>query len=133
MATMSSAVDTAGAWLKKSFASGDITGNDLGPIKTILSGKKALASNEAINSITGMSQAKGFMGGIGASYKNIANNKMGVMDGIKAAHMRGDGTYNLGAIAGSYIGVSAAARIAGGGGAYRDRSGNANLIGVPFI
>ncbi len=120
-------------WLGKTFASTPMTGASIDPIKKILAGEKVLKANEGINAITNMSQAKGFMGGIGASYDNIARNKMGVMDGLKAAHMKADGSYNVGAIAGSYLGVSAAARIAGGGGLYRDRSGNANLIGVPFV
>lgn len=40
---------------------------------------------------------------------------------------------DVGKIAGSYLGVSAAARIASGGGVYKDGNGNGNLIGVPFI
>lgn len=44
-----------------------------------------------------------------------------------------DGNLNYGKIAGSYIGVSAAARIASGGGLYKDRNGNTNIAGVPFI
>lgn len=124
-------IDTAGAWLKKSFSSVDVS--DMSAIKKKLAGETIMEVNNPINAISGMSHAKGFMGGIQASYNNIATNKMGVMDGIKAAHMKADGSYNLGAIAGSYIGVSAAARIAGGGGAYKDRGGRTNVIGVPFV
>lgn len=40
---------------------------------------------------------------------------------------------NYGKIAGSYIGVSAATRIATGGGLYRDKNGNTDIIGIPFI
>lgn len=44
-----------------------------------------------------------------------------------------DGSFNAGKIAGSFVGASAAARIATGGGLTRDRHGNTNIIGVPFI
>lgn len=48
-----------------------------------------------------------------------------------------DGSWNKtaigGVIAGSYLGVSSAARIATGGGLYRDSDGNFDLMGVPFI
>jgi hypothetical protein len=39
----------------------------------------------------------------------------------------------LGTIAGSYIGTSSAYRVASGGGLYKDKNGNANIIGLPFI
>lgn len=40
---------------------------------------------------------------------------------------------NYGKIAGSYIGVGVAARVVTGGGLYKDRNGNTNIAGVPFI
>ena len=36
-------------------------------------------------------------------------------------------------VAGTFVGASAAARVATGGGLYKDRYGNGNLIGIPFI
>lgn len=55
-------------------------------------------------------------------------------EGFKA---RGDelsiGGYSAKKLAGSYIAASGAARIATGGGVYRDSSGNADIIGIPFI
>ncbi len=63
--------------------------------------------------------------------------KLGAMDKFKMMHMNGDGSYSgkkiAGTIAGGYMGVSAAGRIATGGGLYRDSSGNFNVIGVPLI
>lgn len=63
--------------------------------------------------------------------------KLGAMDKFKMMHMNGDGSYSgkkiAGTIAGSYMGVSTAGRIATGGGLYRDSNGNTNIIGVPFI
>lgn len=51
----------------------------------------------------------------------------------KAAAKGVKGDLNWGKIAGSYIGASAAYRVASGGGLYRDKNGNNNLIGVPFV
>lgn len=40
---------------------------------------------------------------------------------------------NYGKIAGSYIGAGVAARVVTGGGLYKDKNGNTNIAGVPFI
>ena len=56
---------------------------------------------------------------------------------LKSLYYNKDGSYNKtmigGSIAGAYIGVSSAGRIATGGGLYRDSDGNFDLMGVPFI
>ena len=36
-------------------------------------------------------------------------------------------------VAGTFVGASAAARVATGGGLYKDRNGSTNIIGLPFI
>lgn len=41
--------------------------------------------------------------------------------------------WDYGKIAASYMGVSTAARVATGGGLYKDKNGNSNIVGVPFI
>lgn len=51
---------------------------------------------------------------------------------IKAAHSNGD-SLSKAKIAGTAATVGVAGRIASGGGLYRDRYGNVNLPGVPFI
>lgn len=48
----------------------------------------------------------------------------GFMDGDKLRMDR---------VAGTFVGASAAARLATGGGLYKDRNGNTNIIGIPFI
>lgn len=40
---------------------------------------------------------------------------------------------SIGAIAGSYMGVSSAYRLLSGGGLYKDKNGNTNVMGIPFI
>ena len=72
-------------------------------------------------------------GGAIDSYNNIRNTDMGIFESINAAHRNEDGSLNIRRAAGSFVAASAAARVASGGGAYKDRYGNPNLIGVPFI
>lgn len=72
-----------------------------------------------------------FTGGIQDTYQNVRNGQ-GIFEAIGNAHMK-DGKVDLAKAAGTFMTVSAAGRIASGGGLYKDRYGNPNLIGVPFI
>lgn len=76
-------------------------------------------------------------GGIGRTYNNVANKKMNFGDGIKAAHSVSDGKggtrLSKSAMAGTFVGASAVGRVATGGGVMKDKNGNTNLIGIPFI
>ena len=96
---------------------------------------KNLAKKDPINNAQdSINIAQGVLGGIGATIKNMGEG-IGAdpIAALSAAHRTKEGALNYGAIAGSYMGVTGAARIAGGGGIYRDKHGKANLIGVPFI
>lgn len=73
-----------------------------------------------------------FIGGISDSYKGIQDGQ-GIFEAIGNAHKNDDGSINWRRAAGTFMTASAAARVASGGGAYKDRYGNPNLIGVPFI
>ena len=73
-----------------------------------------------------------FLGGAMDSYKNYQSG-MGIMESISKAHQNEDGSINMMRAAGTFMTASAAARVASGGGLYKDRYGNPNLIGVPFI
>lgn len=72
------------------------------------------------------------MGGTGSFGSDVSN-----FDRAKSLYYNKDGSYNKtmigGTIAGAYMGVSAAGRIATGGGLYKDSDGNTDIIGVPFI
>lgn len=69
--------------------------------------------------------------------KNGNQAKISNTDRLKAMYKNDDGSWNKtaigGTIAGGYMGVSAAGRIASGGGLYRDSDGNFDVIGVPLI
>lgn len=116
--------------------------NDVGQaVKDALKGKKILHSNEGIwgKSLDGILN-NGL--GVGEMGYRVFKNGEGIKDAaIRTFAKNGEDVLtnganmklNYGKIAGSYIGVSAGARVLSGGGLYKDRNGNDNLIGVPFI
>lgn len=95
-------------------------------------GKSKMRGNEAINKIGKFIVGDG-SSGIGGTLNNVANKGMDWGGAIKSAHTLADGSLNMKAVAGTYIGGAAALRVAGGGGLYRDRTGRVNVPGVPFI
>jgi hypothetical protein len=44
-----------------------------------------------------------------------------------------NGKTRMDRVAGTFVGASAAARVATGGGLYKDRNGSTNIIGLPFL
>lgn len=87
---------------------------------------------EVLNSNTAIKAIDNFTG-LGTFTANLLDKK-GFDGAAKAAgYLTEKGEANIAKIAGGYLGVSAGARILSGGGLYRDKNGNANLIGVPFI
>lgn len=76
--------------------------------------------------------AKEMFGGVTDTYKG-ARDGQNIIDTFVNAHKNEDGSVNMLRAAGTFMATSAAARVASGGGVYKDRYGNPNLIGVPFI
>lgn len=111
-------------------------------ISNNMAGKKANGTRTAINHISNnyfgaAEAATRFLGkGEGFGEALVKTFGKGVVEEVGK-----DGTrkfvakegYNAGKIAGSFIGAAAAGRIISGGGITRDKNGNANLIGVPFV
>lgn len=60
-------------------------------------------------------------------------NGQGFGQALKTAHTDASGKLRYDRVAGSFMTASAAARIATGGGLYKDRNGSTNIIGIPFI
>lgn len=52
---------------------------------------------------------------------------------LKKAHTTEAGRIDAKKVAGTYIAASSVGRIASGGGLMKDKNGNSNLIGIPFI
>ena len=74
-----------------------------------------------------------FAGGIKDTYTSVKNGET-----VSQALTNGfvdpsSGKLRMGRVAGTFVGASAAARVATGGGLYKDRYGSGNIIGVPFI
>lgn len=67
----------------------------------------------------------------------MADKDKSILGAIKQGHQKigadGKAQYDMGKIAGTTFSVGVAGRIATGGGLYRDRYGNTNLPGIPFI
>lgn len=56
----------------------------------------------------------------------------GISQALATGYMQGD-KLRMDRVAGTFVGASAAARLATGGGLYKDRNGSTNIIGLPFI
>lgn len=72
-----------------------------------------------------------------SNFGNVETN-MGFMSNFKMAHMNHEtGEYSVGkvatTVAGTYMTASSAYRILSGGGLYRDKDGNTDIIGIPGI
>lgn len=67
------------------------------------------------------------------AYKKMKPNEKSLKKAVQQGHKKADGSYDMKKIAGTAVGVGVAGRIATGGGLYRDRYGNVNVPGVPFI
>lgn len=98
-----------------------------------------LSGNAAINPIEGLGKLAGANAkpfaerGIHGAVRGMRNGE-GFQNSVKKAFTKADdSTLAWGTIAGSYIGASAGYRALSGGGVYRDKNGNTNLIGVPFV
>lgn len=74
-----------------------------------------------------------FTGGFTDTYANYKANGGNFTEAVKSAYQNDDGSLRMGRIAGSYMAAAAGVRILSGGGVTKDRNGNNNLIGVPFI
>ncbi len=73
-----------------------------------------------------------FFGGIKDTYKGFQETG-DFMGSMKNAFSNADGTLNAARIGGAAMTTMAAGRVLTGGGIYKDRYGNNNLIGVPFL
>ena len=73
-----------------------------------------------------------YFGGIADTYKGTKAGD-GFWNSLEAAHKNTDGTYRWDRIAGTYAAAAIGSRVISGGGLYKDKYGNTNLPGIPFI
>ena len=76
--------------------------------------------------------ANDYFGGIGDTYKGVRDGG-NFWDALESAHTNDDGSLRWGRVAGTYAAAAVGARVISGGGLYKDRYGNSNIPGVPFI
>lgn len=89
-------------------------------------------SNVRARQTAGYSVGNFVGGGINNTITNMNKKNMKFGEALKTAHST-NGKLDAKKIAGTYVGVSAAGRIATGGGVLKDKNGNTNVIGIPFI
>lgn len=73
-----------------------------------------------------------FAGGIRDTVQGVKSGQS-ISQSITNAYTDSSGKLRYDRVAGSFMTASAAARIATGGGLYKDRNGSTNVIGLPFI
>lgn len=104
--------------------------------KKAATGQKILHSNEHIVSKAAQGVLNNGFGAVEVGARLMGAGGVEKAKGLGDAlskTFKTDNGLNYGKIAGSYIGVSAAARVATGGGLYKDRNGNTDIAGIPFI
>lgn len=73
-----------------------------------------------------------YFGGITDTYKGTMAGD-GFWNSLQAAHKNADGTLRWDRVAGTYAAAAIGSRVISGGGLYKDKYGNTNLPGIPFI
>lgn len=99
---------------------------------------KEMSSSQAYNAGIKVSQAVPFRGIMDSTreYYNYSNNGIKGVSVLKNSIIEGhkkNGQVSFGKVAGTAATIGVAGRIATGGGLYRDRYGNVNIPGLPFI
>lgn len=137
----------------KDFASGVYKGLDNGSTKRLTNRaiRNGNMSAEVANKIVTQRTSSQFgklgtaainakpMAGIADSarqYMRTPQSQRSIMGSIKAGHMKqinGQDVLDMKKVAGTAVTVGVAGRVATGGGLYRDRYGNVNVPGLPFI
>ena len=96
--------------------------------------------SKAINSIDKAMDAGSVFGKDGMIHKVFGTDedvekwwRIGVKETDDAGKVTGRHYYDARKVFGGLIGASAGARLLSGGGIYKDRDGNTDLIGIPFV
>lgn len=79
---------------------------------------------------------EGIVGNLTSGFKfasKVMKDNNSVTDAFNTVYRTSKGNLDVGNLAGTAFAASAAARIASGGGIYKNSKGETDLIGVPFI
>lgn len=98
----------------------------------VLDSSKAIGSGATAEHVR---NARGLLGTVAKSTKTVEQGGTAgnVKEALKQSFSTAEGNVDWGTVAGSYLGVTAGARVLSGGGVYKDSNGNTNLISVPFV
>lgn len=105
-----------------------------GQLKYAKKGKIVAKTNytKGIQNPTVMNRVGDAMVGGIRDTKTAIKGGQSVSQALASGYMNGD-KLRMDRVAGTFVGASAAARVATGGGLYKDRNGSTNIIGLPFI
>lgn len=123
--TIGSAIDEAINYGKR-MAKGEFHNHSTDAINKIGSGIANFTG--VLEAAGGIIKGEGFNESIARTFGKAP--KEVIKNGKKVVEPNG---WKVGKIAGSYLGAATAYRVASGGGLYKDKDGNTNIIGVPFI
>ena len=99
---------------------------------TSMSGHKYNTMRNNMNVASQIGDAVG--GGIRETAKGAKTGGVkGAIQGFTSAHTNADGSINWARAAGTFATVNVAGRVVTGGGLYKDRNGNVNIPGIPFL
>ena len=118
----------------KDFAAGVYKGMDGQATNKVTKKMLNRKSSQMVNMGSAFAKSAPMKGisGSASHYMQTPKANRSVMNSIKAGHMT-NGNLDMKKVAGTAATVGVAGRVVTGGGLYRDRYGNFNLPGVPFI
>ena len=118
----------------KDFAAGVYKGMDGQATNKVTKKMLNRKSSQMVNMGSAFAKSAPMKGisGSASHYMQAPKANRSVINSIKAGHMT-NGNLDMKKVAGTAATIGVAGRIATGGGLYRDRYGNVNVPGVPFI
>ena len=118
----------------KDFAAGVYKGMDGQATNKVTKKMLNRKSSQMVNMGSAFAKSAPMKGisGSASHYMQAPKANRSVINSIKAGHMT-NGNLDMKKVAGTAATIGVAGRVATGGGLYRDRYGNTNLPGIPFI
>ena len=128
---LSKSLDDSSNFLKK-FAK-DFDSKGIDPIETVSEFFGKAGKKEAKEKVQKIAKKDFSERGLHGAIKNI-NDGSTLGEAMKSAYTKADNEkIAASTILGSYAAVNAGARVLGGGGLYKDRNGNTDIVGLPLI
>ena len=110
----------------------NLNNKDLGPSQETINKTKEAFEQSQKNQFNFSDFGNKYFGGIADTYKGTKAGD-GFWNSLQSAHKNTDGSLRWDRIAGTYAAAAIGSRVLSGGGLYKDKYGNTNLPGIPFI